>query len=328
VIRRLSVLALLAATVVMVACGSDDDTTATAAGASASENVTLRIAYIGTAGEFNGPEGYANEQGKLLEWLKPAGVTAIKPVEFANGPLATQALVGGSVDIIIAGDTPQLIARSQGVKDTALLQNRVGLQAWLLGRKGGPKTVEDLEGGRIARQQGSYLDRYVQGLLEQKGLAGDVTLIAQLNPQAIAALRKGAVDAITLPTLQAPLIAAEGFPVLDKSEDHPELQGTTVTTVSDEFAAEHPRVVEAFADAHFKALELAKADEDAYYAYAAVANGVPEKAARTWDDLSSYPTEPFTPEGAKALQSTLDFLVQQKLAKPFELSDWGVEAGA
>ena len=148
-IRRLSVLALLAATVVMAACGSDDDTTATAAGASASENVTLRIAYIGTAGKFNGPEGYANEQGKLLEWLKPAGVTAIKPVEFANGPLATQALVGGSVDIIIAGDTPQLIARSQGVKDTALLQNRgraatrgssaarAGRRPWRTSRAGG-----------------------------------------------------------------------------------------------------------------------------------------------------------------------------------------------
>jgi hypothetical protein len=53
---------------------------------------------------------------------------------------------------------------------------------------------------------------------------------------------------------------------------------------------------------------------------------VPEKAARAWDTLDSYPTEPFTADGVKALQSTLDFLVQQKLAKPFQLSDWGVEA--
>ena len=48
-------------------------------------------------------------------------MSSVKPVEFANGPLATQALVGGSVDIIIAGDTPQLIARSQGVPAKAIL---------------------------------------------------------------------------------------------------------------------------------------------------------------------------------------------------------------
>jgi hypothetical protein len=53
---------------------------------------------------------------------------------------------------------------------------------------------------------------------------------------------------------------------------------------------------------------------------------VPEKAARVWEPLDSYPTQPFTADGVKALQSTLDFLVQQKLAKPFGLSDWGVEA--
>ena len=139
----------------MAACGSDDDSSATAASGSPGGDITLRIAYIGTAGKFNGPEGYAHSKGQYVEWLKPAGVKDVKAVEFANGPLATQALVGGSVDVIIAGDTPQLIARSQGVPATAILQNRVGINAWLIARKDGPTSVQELAGKRVARQQAS-----------------------------------------------------------------------------------------------------------------------------------------------------------------------------
>jgi sulfonate transport system substrate-binding protein len=325
-LRRITaLLALLAATLVVAACGSDDESAHGATAASSSGgDVELRVAYIGTAGTFNGPEGFAFDKGKLQEWLKPAGVSSVKPVEFANGPLATQALVGGSVDIIIAGDTPQLIARSQGVPAKAILQNRVGINAWLIGRKNGPKTVDDLAGKRVARQQASFQDRYLQGLLDDKGLTGKVQLTAMLNPQAIAALEKGALDAAAIAVVQSKGLADQGFPVLDKSDDHPELQGTSITTISDSFAEKHPDIARAFADAHFKALDLAKAEEDPYYAYQAKATGVPEDVVRAWDPLTSYPTEAFTPEGTKQLQGTLDFLVAQKLAKPFSLADWGV----
>jgi len=324
-LRRLAaLLALLAATLVVAACGDDDAAGGATAASSSGGDVELRVAYIGTAGTFNGPEGFAFDKGKLQEWLKPAGVSSVKPVEFANGPLATQALVGGSVDIIIAGDTPQLIARSQGVPAKAILQNRVGINAWLIGRKGGPETVDDLAGKRVARQQASFQDRYLQGLLDDKGLTGKVQLTAMLNPQAIAALQKGALDAAAIAVVQSKGLADQGFPVLDKSDDHPELQGTSITTISDAFAEKHPDIAKAFADAHFKALDLAKAEEDPYYAYQAKATGVPEDVVRAWDPLTSYPTEAFTPEGTKQLQGTLDFLVAQKLAKPFSLADWGV----
>jgi NitT/TauT family transport system substrate-binding protein/sulfonate transport system substrate-binding protein len=317
------ILALLAATVAIAACGSDDDSGATAASGSPGGDVTLRIAYIGTAGTFNGPEGYAHSKGQYAGWLASAGVKDVKAVEFANGPLATQALVGGSVDVIIAGDTPQLIARSQGVPATAILQNRVGINAWLIGRKGGPTTVAGLAGKRVARQQASFQDRYLQGLLDQEGVEG-VQLQAMLNPQAVAALRKGALDAAAIATVQSKALADEGFPVLDRSDDHPDLQGTSITTIRDDVAKEHPDVAQAFVDAHFRAVELAKAEEDEYYAYQATATGVPEEVVRVWDPIESYPSEPFTADGTKQLQGTLDFLVQQKLAKPFELADWGI----
>ena len=326
--RSLLSLAVLGATALTAlgasGCGSDDAGSASASASGGGGGVTLRVGYIGTAGGFNGPEGYANSTGKLLEWLKPAGVTAVKPVEFANGPLATQALVGGSLDLIIAGDTPQLIAKAQGVPARALLQNRTGIDAWLIARKGGPKDVAALAGKKVARQQASFQDRYLQGLLAERGLTGKPTLTAMLNPAAITALRSGSLDAAAIAVVQAKPLADDGFPVLDRSDDHPELQGTSITTIATKFDEAHPDVAKAWIDAHAKSVQLARSAPDAYYAYDAKAQGISPDVGKAWSPLDSYPTTPWTAGGTKQLQGTLDFLVKQKLAKPFALSSWGV----
>lgn len=314
--------ALAALALGTTACGGDDADSASAA--SGGGGTTLRVGYIGTGGKFNGPEGYAYSTGDLQRWLKPAGISAIKPVEFANGPLATQALVGGSLDMIIAGDTPQLLAKSQGVPARALLQNRTGINAWLIGRKGGPTSVADLAGKKVARQQASFQDRYLQGLLAERGLTGKPTLTAMLNPAAITALRSGSLDAAAIAVVQSKPLADEGFPVLDKSDDHPELQGTSITTIATKFDEAHPGVADAWIGARAKALELARGNESAYYAYDAKAQAITPDVDRAWSPLTSFPDAPWTATGTKQLRGTLDFLVKQKLAKPFDLASWGV----
>ncbi len=325
--RSLLTLAVLGASLLTAVgasgCGSDDGSAS--ASSSSGGGVTLRVGYIGTGGGFNGPEGYANSTGKLLEWLKPAGVTAIKPVEFANGPLATQALVGGSLDMIIAGDTPQLIAKAQGVPARALLQNRTGINAWLITRKGGPKDVAALAGKKVSRQQASFQDRYLQGLLAERGLTGKPTLTAMLNPAAITALRSGSLDAAAIAVVQAKPLADEGFPVIDRSDDHPELQGTSITTIATKFDKAHPGIAKAWIDARAKSVELARSAPDAFYAYDAKAQAITPEVDKAWSPLESYPTAPWTSTGTKQLQGTLDFLVKQKLAKPFQLASWGVQ---
>jgi sulfonate transport system substrate-binding protein len=322
-------LALLAASAALAlgvaACGGDDAGTGSASAASSGGgSTTLRVGYIGTGGQFNGPEGYAYSTGDLQKWLRPAGVTAIKPVEFANGPLATQALVGGSLDMIIAGDTPQLIAQSQGVPARAILQNRTGINAWLIARKGGPTSVAALAGKKVARQQASFQDRYLQGLLGEQGLTGKATLTAMLNPVAITALRSGSLDAAAIAVVQAKPLADPGFPVLDKSDAHPELQGTSITTIATKFDKAHPKVADAWIKARAESVELAKANASAYYAYDAKAQAITPEVDRAWSPLSSYSSEPWTATGTKQLRGTLDFLVGQKLAKPFDLASWGV----
>lgn len=316
------VLAAMAAVAVSLGgCGGEGDRAAAASGG----GLTLRVAYIGTGGRWVGPQGFANSRGKLVGWLRSAGVTRVKPVEFANGPLATQALVGGSVDVLMLGDTPALIAHSSGVKARLIAQERVGLNAWLIARKNGPTSVAQLAGKKVARQQASFQDRYLQGLLAEQGVGGKATLTAMLNPQAIAALRSGSLDAAAIAVVQAAPLVKEGFPVLDRSDEHPELQGTSVTLVGDAFLHAHPRIARAWLDARWRSIALARSDPAAFYAYEAAAAGTTQDVARAWEPLDGYPRRPFTEAGLKQLRGTLDFLVRQKLAKPFDLASWRLD---
>jgi NitT/TauT family transport system substrate-binding protein/sulfonate transport system substrate-binding protein len=289
--------------------------------ASAASSYTLHVGYIGTAGLFTGPEGYAYSTGQLLKWLKPAGVTAIQPAQFPNGPNSTAALVGGSLDLEIIGDTPGLLGQSEGAPAKLINQDRVGLPAWLVARKG-ITSLSQLEGKNVARQQGSYLDRYVQGLLAEKKLSGKINLIAMLNPVAITALRTGSLDAAVLTSSLAYPLAQQGYPVLDKSESHPELQGTTLTIASNSALAAHPGLTAAWNAARVKSIAYAKAHQSAYYAYEARAEGGSVPALLTFEQLSDYPTAAFTASGLKQLQATLNFLVSQKEAKAFSLPAW------
>ena len=143
------------------------------------------------------------------------------------------------------------------------------------------------------------------------------------NPQAIAALQKGALDAAAIAVVQSKGLADQGSRSSTSPTTTPSCRGRR----SRRSATRSPRAPgrrEAFVDAHLKAVDLAKSEEDPYYAYQATATGAPEDVVRAWDPLSSYPAEAFTPAGTKQLQGTLDFLVAQGLAKPFSLADWGV----
>ena len=49
--------------------------------------------------KLTGPEGFAYSKGLLQKWLKPDKVTIKSTAVFANGPLLTAALVGGSLQL-------------------------------------------------------------------------------------------------------------------------------------------------------------------------------------------------------------------------------------
>ena len=143
-----------------------------------------------------GAEGWGFHTGIIQEELKKYGIDEVKLVGFPNGPDQTESLIGGRIDFGSLGDTPAILARSAGAKSRLITQVSTDNIGYLIGKKDGPKSARDLEGKTIAIQKGSFMHRYVVGLLEQEGVK-DYKLVHMLRPDGEAALARGEVDAMT-----------------------------------------------------------------------------------------------------------------------------------
>ncbi|MFZ1994877.1 MAG: ABC transporter substrate-binding protein [Solirubrobacteraceae bacterium] len=300
-------------------------TAASSSGASSGSSggsYTLNVGYIGTTGILTGPEGFAYSKGLLQQWLKQGGIAQIHLAQFANGPLLTAAMTGGSLDVGVVGDTPALIAESHGLPVKFIDQGEVGLEAWIVGKKG-ITSLSQLSGQTVARPQGSYMDRYLQGLLAQKGLTSKVHLTAMLLPQGIPAVESGALAAIALPAWEAGPLLAHGSAVIARSTDAPNLQGTEVTIATNKILAAHPNVAQVWNGARLKAIAYAKANAAEFYAFEDKADALKTPGqAQQFLPLSLYPAANYTPAGLKLLQGTLNFLVSEKEATAFSLDGW------
>jgi sulfonate transport system substrate-binding protein len=321
---------VLASLVLVTACGdggSDSDTSDQGGGDAApnTEPFTLRVGFIGTKPEWGGPEGYANSQGQLVEALKPLGVTKIESFQFGNGPDLNNALAGGDLDVGLYGDTPAINGRAAGQETRAINQARIDLEAFLFTPKDGATSLDDLEGGTIGVPQGSYMHRFVLGLLEEEGLEDSVTVTNLLIPDAAAALESGDIDAFAAPWTQVPLFEAAGYPVLTQTfPDYPDLAGSSVTVFTESLLDERPGLAEAWNEARFDSLEAIAADPEPYYDAQQPILGVDrEFVPELENELENYPTEPFTDHGLDLLEGTKTFLVDIGAAKSdFEIADW------
>jgi sulfonate transport system substrate-binding protein len=326
--RAALLLTVLALSAVLVACGSDDDggssPSSVAAASDSPSPFTLRYGFVTNSGKLEGALGFYDQGGALAADLKPAGVTKVELVPFPNGPNVAAALVAGAIDIGDFGDTPALVAGAQGVPAKLLGFTAVGNNAWLIGRKGGPTTLEGLKGKRVATAKGSYMDRYLGGLLEEAGLSGDVTVSNLLPPAGVTAIRKGSVDAFAFPYPLGALLKSEGFPVLDEAKDHEGLSGNGLSLITDKALKAHPQLVDAWRAAQQKAFAKAKEDSDAYWKFVSESVKVPVAVAKESYPLTQLPAEPYPADAFAGLQGTLDYLVRTKQAKDFDLQAWKV----
>lgn len=327
--------AALASFLLVTACGSDGGDDAGSNGSdsgtdsSAEANTdpfTLRVGFIGTKPEWGGPEGYANSQGDLVAALEGFGVTEIETFQFGNGPDLNNALAGGDLDVGLYGDTPAINARAAGQETRVINQGRIDLEAFLVVPEDGATSLDDLEGGTIGVPQGSYMHRFVLGLLAEEGLEDSVTVTNLLTPDAAAALGSGDVDAFAAPWSQLPLLEAGGGArtLTQTFPDYPDLAGSSVTVVTEEILDERPGLAEAWNEARFAALDAIKADPEPYYDYQQPILGVDrELVPDLEDELENYPTEAFTDHGLELLDGTKQFLVDIGAAKSdFEIADW------
>jgi sulfonate transport system substrate-binding protein len=307
------------------AAGGGTDT-AEAAGSEAASNVpaVLNFGFIGS-NKLNlpgGAEGWGLYKGIIQEELKKYGITEVKLTSFPNGPDQTESLISGRLDFGSLGDTPAIIAYASGAKTRLIGQSSAHTVGYLIGKKDGPKTLQDLKGKTIAIQKGSFMHRYVVGLLKQEGVT-DYKLVHMLIPDATAALARGDVDATTNNGVPALKLIEQGYTHLDDASTHPDLLGSSATVVSEEYLEKFPDFPKVWNAAREKALADLKQHEDEYYQFLAEIGDTTPELAKQVNPISYINDTAFTEDGTKLLEGTKNFLVEEKLAKKdFNISDW------
>lgn len=292
----------------------------------AANTSTLRLGFISSGNKVpTGPTGWALHKGKLKPELQKAGISDVRLVNFPNGPDLNEALVAGQVDLGIYGDTPALVARSRGIPTRLINQENVGTNAWLLAKKNGPSSLTELKGQKVATSKGSYMHRYLLGLLQESGLAKEVTVVHMLPRDAQAALERGDIAAFAAPSGTGPLLLSKGYPLLDEAAKHPSLTGSSVTVVTEAFLAQHPDFPQKWNQIEQEAVKDLKQNAEEYYKFHAEVSGYPIDIVKASYPLEQIPEEPLSANGLELLEGTKKFLVSQKLAKSdFQLSDWAL----
>lgn len=340
---RFGLAAALAGVLLLSACAKSDNSGAknqdgtsgsaggvqavSAAGGSGEVPKTLHYGFIGS-NELNvpgGAEGWGFYKGIIQEELKAYGIEEVKLTGFPNGPDQTESLISGRLDIGSLGDTPAIIAHASGAKTKLISQPAARTVGFLLGKKDGPKTVKELQGQTIAIQKGSFMHRYVAGLLRQEGVT-DYELVHMLIPDATAALARGDVAATTNLGAPALKLIDEGFTHLDDASRHPDLLGTSATVVAEDYLAVFPDFPQVWNAAREKALADLKQHEDEYYEFVAKVNKTTADIARQVYPISDIKETAFSEDGLQLLEGTKNFLVQEGLAKrEFSIDDWKAE---
>lgn len=290
--------------------------------AQASSNV-LRLGFIGPGKKPGSASGYALAQGYLTRELAPLGYTEVSTHVFPNGPDLNEALASGVLDVGIYGDTPAVVAKSRGVESRLIGFDNVGMNVWLLTPQGGVKSVKELEGKVVAVALGSYMHRYVLGLLKEAGILKTTKVVYMLPRDGEAGLEKSSVAAFAAPINTGPLLASRGYPVIDQADNHPQLRGSSVIVASGKALAKAPTLGAAWLRARRSAIADIRKDPEKYYAFHAEASGFPVAAVKESYPVSQFPDEAFPASGLQSLEEVKSFLLGENLIKQdFPIAQW------
>ncbi|MDM0006606.1 ABC transporter substrate-binding protein [Variovorax sp. J22G73] len=283
----------------------------------------LRLGYIGPGKKPANATGWALRQGHLQRELATLGFTEVTTRNFPNGPDLNEAFVAGALDVGIYGDTPAIVARSRGLENQLIGFDAVGMNVWLLTPRNGARSVKALDGQTIGVARGSYMHRYVLGLLKEHGLQKSVKVIHMFPRDGEAALDQGSIAAFAAQIDVGPLLASRGYPVIDEADRHPTLRGTSVIVASNKLLAAAPGVPAAWTRARRTALQEIHRDSEAYYAFHAEVSGFPLDVVKVSHPLSQFPEAAYPAEGLALLDEVKKFLLAENLvSRDFALAQW------
>lgn len=186
----------------------------------------------------------------------------VKWTGFNAGPAQVEALFSGDIDIGYIGPVPAINANIKSQGEISILCSAAKGGAVLIKREDSDiQTVDDLDGKTVAIPQlGNTQHLCLLQLLKEHGLSpvsdgGTVFVTAVSNADIANTMERGDVDAALLPEPWGTMLLKQGAGlVLDYDEIYENGEyDVAVVVVRNEFAQEHPDIVETFLKEHEKA---------------------------------------------------------------------------
>ena len=232
------------------------------------EKVILRVGYFpnithaqGVIGSQTTREGH----GWFEQRLGPD--VTVQWYAFNAGPSAMEAVFAGSIDLTYVGPNPALNAyiRSRGDEIRVLAGSAEGGAALVVAGDGRIKTPGDFRGRKLATPQfGNTQDVAARAWLKKQGFkitqaGGDVFILPTANPDQLAMLQTGQIDAVwTVEPWVSRLEQEAGGKVLLEQRE----VVTTLLVSSVRLLKEHPALADKFRAAHVELTGWINTHED------------------------------------------------------------------
>lgn len=256
--------------------------------AQAADPEALRVTYV--TAPFNVPSIVEKHEGILEADFGTKGIKIERP-EITSGAKQTEAIAAGAIDVAsVLGGASAILAKANGVDVRIIAVYSRSPKAFaLMTREGGPATLADLKGKKIAGPKGTTLHQLLAAALASAGFTiNDVDYINMDLPTARAALLSGQIDVATLAGNNAIAVEKAGGKTLATGDGliHP----TTVIAASGKFIDAHPDLVDAYLAAHRKSLDFMASKPDEALKIAA-----DEQKISVEDAKAQLPLYDFTP---------------------------------
>lgn len=271
---------------------------------------SVRITYV--TAPFNVPSIVMRKKGFLDEAFAAKGIKVENP-EITSGAQQTQAIAAGEIDIAsVLGGTSAILAKANGVDLKIIAAYARSPKAYfLMTRADGPSALADLKGKKIAGPKGTVLNQLLAAALAKEGLTlKDVEYINMDLPSARAALLSGQVDVATLAGANAVEVEKAGGKALTSGEGL--IKPTTVIAARTDFLNDHPDLVQAYFDAHYKALAFMKENPEEALAIAAEEQKISIEDAKAQMPLYDF-TPAMTDDDIANLSADQDFMIESEM---------------
>ena len=279
---------------------------------------TLDISYVKSP--FNLQMIVMKEQGLLDKEMAKQNVN-VKWHEITSGSQQAQALASGDLDVAGVMNTASvLMANAAGnpVKILAGVSRPTDTFA-IVGAKGGPTTVAQLRGKKVAGPKGTVLHQTLVAALVKEGMTiKDIEFIQMGIPQSFAALQSGQIDAALLAAGAIMNAEREGARIITTAT------GLTVPTLviatSDNVAKKYPQWLDAVIRSHDQAAQWIASNKDQAIAIGARQQGVSVEDATKLYDWAHF-TQRLNQDDIANLQAEMTFMLENDLMRrPVDLA--------